>query len=154
MTAEPQNSTKLRVSPNGANAILPISLAAQAFLVAVERTAERLPIHCLTTVCRTPHTPLCVAQHRCCARLGARATWLATQDNRRREALEAANALHGVASSIRVVVLPGLTGAPNNKDVSIGLDHDPMRAGILAAIACDRTLAHRRTRFPALSTVA
>ena len=34
-------------------------------------TAERLPIHCLSTVCRTPHTPLCVAQHRCCARLGS-----------------------------------------------------------------------------------
>jgi hypothetical protein len=36
-----------------------------------ERTAERLPIYCLSTVCRTPHTPLCVAQHRCCARLGS-----------------------------------------------------------------------------------
>ena len=36
-----------------------------------ERTVERLPIHCLSTVCRTPHTPLCVAQHRCCARLGS-----------------------------------------------------------------------------------
>jgi hypothetical protein len=74
MTAEPLNPIKLRVSPNRANAILPISLAAQAFPVAVERTAERLPIPCLTTVCRAPHTPLCVAQHRCCARLEARAT--------------------------------------------------------------------------------
>jgi hypothetical protein len=57
MTAEPLNPIKLRVSLNRASAILPISLAAQAFPVAVERTAERLPIHCLTAVCRTPHTP-------------------------------------------------------------------------------------------------
>ena len=36
-----------------------------------ERTVERLPTHCLSTVCRSPHTPLRVAQHRCCARLGS-----------------------------------------------------------------------------------
>ena len=36
-----------------------------------ERTVERLSNHCLSTVCRSPHTPLS-AQHRCCARLSAR----------------------------------------------------------------------------------
>jgi hypothetical protein len=146
MTAELKNPIKLRVSPNSANAIVPISLAVQAFPVAVERTAERLPIPCLTTVCRTPHAPLCVAQHRCCARLEARGTWLATQNDRRRESLETANALHGVAASIPVVLLPGQRGAPNNKNVSSVFDHDPTRTDTLAAIACDRTLTHRRTR--------
>ena len=49
-----------------------------------ERTVERLPNHCLSTVCRSPHTPLCVAQHRCCARLGSLDLCWLPQNNRRR----------------------------------------------------------------------
>jgi hypothetical protein len=47
-----------------------------------------------------------------------------------KRALEAANALHGVAASIRMIFLPGLTGAKGNKDVSDWLDQDPKRADI------------------------
>ena len=38
-------------------------------------------------------------------------------------ALEAANALHGVAASIKMIFLPGLDGAPGNNDVSDWLGH-------------------------------
>jgi hypothetical protein len=49
-----------------------------------------------------------------------------------RKAWEAADALHGVAASVRVVTLPGLTGQPKHKDVSDWLDADPSRADTLA----------------------
>ena len=48
-----------------------------------------------------------------------------------KKALEAANALHGVAASTRVVKLPGL-GGPKYKDVSDWLNYDPKRSEILA----------------------
>jgi hypothetical protein len=51
-----------------------------------------------------------------------------------RRALEAANALHGVAASIRMVFLPGLTGEKGNKDVSDWLDADPARADTLVNV--------------------
>jgi hypothetical protein len=44
-----------------------------------------------------------------------------------KKALAAANALHGTARSIRIVLLPGLTGEPHNKDVSDWLDADPRK---------------------------
>ena len=43
------------------------------------------------------------------------------------KAMAAANALHGVAKTIRVVVLPGLNGGPNSKDVTDWLDADRSR---------------------------
>jgi hypothetical protein len=48
------------------------------------------------------------------------------------KALQAATALHGIAASVRLVLLPGLTGKPDYKDVSDWLDADPKRAEILA----------------------
>ena len=51
-----------------------------------------------------------------------------------KRALEAANALHGVAASIRMIFLPGLTGEKGNKDVSDWLSKDPARADTLAGI--------------------
>jgi hypothetical protein len=44
------------------------------------------------------------------------------------KALKTATALHGTAKTIRIVKLPGLTGHPNNKDVSDWLDANPRRA--------------------------
>ena len=44
-----------------------------------------------------------------------------------RKALAAADALHGVAASIRIVFLPDLTGEKQNKDVNDWLDNDPSR---------------------------
>ena len=55
----------------------------------------------------------------------------------RKKALAAARALHGIAKTIRIVELPGLTGHPNNKDVSDWLDADPRRAERLPEIAFD-----------------
>jgi hypothetical protein len=57
-----------------------------------------------------------------------------------KKALAAATALYGTATSIRIVQLPGLTGHPNNKDVSDWLDADPRRADKLAEICFDTPL--------------
>ena len=81
-----------------------------------ERTAERLPIHCLSTVCRSPHTPLCVAQHRCCARLMARFTWLATQ-NDRAEGRLMRNRAAWCYPSILAVAESGRLVAPDAKEL-------------------------------------
>jgi len=45
-----------------------------------------------------------------------------------RKAYNAAQTLHGVAKSIRIVELPGLDGSEHNKDVSDWLDKDPRNA--------------------------
>jgi RecA-family ATPase/5S rRNA maturation endonuclease (ribonuclease M5) len=58
----------------------------------------------------------------------------------RKKALEAAQALHGKAKTIRIVLLPGLTGHPNNKDVSDWLDADPKRAEKLVDVCFDAPL--------------
>ena len=55
-----------------------------------------------------------------------------------KRALEAGNALHGVAASIRMIFLPGLTGEPYCKDISIGW------IGIPRAPAFLRKLVYRR----------
>ena len=57
-----------------------------------------------------------------------------------KRALEVANALVGVANSIRVVRLPGLGGSPKYKDVSNWLDADPKRADILATLCVEAPL--------------
>src|SRR5262249_7142384 len=54
-----------------------------------------------------------------------------------KKALEAATLLHGVARTIRIVRLPGLTGAPNSKDVSDWLDADPRNADKLVDVCFD-----------------
>jgi putative DNA primase/helicase len=56
------------------------------------------------------------------------------------KALAAATALNGKANTIRIVKLPGLTGHPNNKDVSDWLDADPSRAGKLADVCLEAPL--------------
>lgn len=50
------------------------------------------------------------------------------------KARQAAAALHGVATSIRIVTLPGLSGRKDDKDVSDWLDTDPSRADTFSAI--------------------
>jgi hypothetical protein len=57
-----------------------------------------------------------------------------------KKALAAAQALHGIAKTIRIVELPGLTGHPNNKDVSDWLDADPRRAEKLPEVCLDTPL--------------
>jgi RecA-family ATPase len=57
-----------------------------------------------------------------------------------KRALEAANALIGVAASIRMIFLPGLTGEKGNKDVSDWLDRDPARASSFTDICCTAPL--------------
>jgi RecA-family ATPase len=51
-----------------------------------------------------------------------------------KKAWQAASALHGVAASVRVVTLPGLSGKRGDKDVSDWLNADAARAGSLADI--------------------
>jgi RecA-family ATPase/5S rRNA maturation endonuclease (ribonuclease M5) len=53
------------------------------------------------------------------------------------KALKTATALHGTAKTTRIVRLPGLTGHPNNKDVSDWLDADHRRAEKFAEICFD-----------------
>src|SRR5262249_5503638 len=55
----------------------------------------------------------------------------------RKKALTAAHALHGVAATIRIVRLPGLTADPFNKDVSDWLDADSRNAGRLVDVCFD-----------------
>jgi RecA-family ATPase len=55
----------------------------------------------------------------------------------RQKALMAATALHGTAATIRIVLLPGLTGHPNNKDVSDWLAADPNRANKFVDVCFD-----------------
>jgi hypothetical protein len=52
----------------------------------------------------------------------------------RYKAWECADALHGVAASIRVVTLPGLSGRPDDKDFSDWLDADPARGNLFVDI--------------------
>jgi len=56
------------------------------------------------------------------------------------KALKAAQALHGVAKTIRVVELPGLDGTKGKKDVSDWLDLDPGNAAKLADVCFDAPL--------------
>jgi AAA domain len=51
-----------------------------------------------------------------------------------RKAWEAASALHGVAATVRVMTLPGLSGQPDDKDLSNWLDTDPARADTLVNV--------------------
>src|SRR5262249_6411012 len=55
----------------------------------------------------------------------------------RKKALAAATALHGVAKTIRVVLLPNL---PDGGDVSDWLDVDPRRTGQLVDVCFDAPL--------------
>src|SRR6516162_3525530 len=56
------------------------------------------------------------------------------------KALKAAQVLHGVAKSIRIVQLPGLDGTKGKKDVSDWLDLDPGNAAKLAEVCFDAPL--------------
>jgi RecA-family ATPase/5S rRNA maturation endonuclease (ribonuclease M5) len=70
----------------------------------------------------------------------------------REKALKAARALHGTAATIRVVKLSGLTGHPNNKDVSDWLDADLSRGDKLADVCFDTPLWTPETASEEAST--
>jgi AAA domain len=105
------------------------------FVTEGEKDADRVASlgHCATTVASGRWTDDCIkalAGHDCII--------LEDADKAGREkALAAAQKLHGTAASIRIVRLPGLTGHPNNKDVSDWLDADARNAGKLADVCLD-----------------
>jgi RecA-family ATPase len=95
------------------------------FVTEGEKDADRVASlgHCATTVASGKWTEDCVAP------LAGR-DCIILQDADlagARKALAAAHALYGTAATIRIVLLPELTGHPNNKDVSDWLDADPRR---------------------------
>ena len=102
------------------------------FVCEGEKDADRLVSigHCATTVAAGKWTNECVEA------LAARDI-IILQDNDeagRVKALAAAQALHGTAKTIRVVLLPDL---PDKGDVSDWLDADPSRAEKLADVCFD-----------------
>jgi hypothetical protein len=58
----------------------------------------------------------------------------------RKRALKAAQVLHGIAKSVRIVQLPGLDGGEKSKDVSDWLDADARNAGKLVEVCFDAPL--------------
>jgi hypothetical protein len=105
------------------------------FVTEGEKDADRVASlgHCATTVACGKWTDECVK-----ALTGRDVLILEDADKAGREkALAAAQKLHGTAASIRIVRLPGLTGHPNNKDVSDWLDADARNAGKLADVCLD-----------------
>jgi AAA domain len=96
---------------------------ATVFICEGEKDADRVASlgHCATTVAHGKWTDDCVQ-----ALVGRDVIILQDNDKGgRTKALEAAQALHGTATSIRIVPLPDL---PNKGDVSDWLDADPRRA--------------------------
>jgi RecA-family ATPase len=105
---------------------------ATVFICEGEKDADRVATlgHCATTVAGNKWTDDCVKA------LAGRGV-IVLQDNDdpgREKALAAARALHGMAKSIRVVLLPSL---PDKGDVSDWLDADPRRAKKLTDICFD-----------------
>jgi hypothetical protein len=105
---------------------------ATVFFTEGEKDADRLASlgHCATTVASGSWTDEC-------ARALAGRDVVILEDNDepgRKRALDAANVLHGIAKTIRIVKLPDL---PYGKDVSDWLDADPARGDQLAAVCFD-----------------
>jgi hypothetical protein len=104
---------------------------ASIFVTEGEKDADRVADLqlCATTVAAGKWTVECVQ-----ALAGRDVIILADNDAAgRKKALEAATALHGVANSIRIVLLPDL---PERGDVSNWLDADPRRDAKALAEAC------------------
>jgi RecA-family ATPase len=99
---------------------------ATIFLCEGEKDSDRVAAlgHCATTVASGKWTEDCVK-----ALAGRDVIILEDADEvGHKKAIAAANALHGTASTIRIVRLPGLTGEPHNKDLSDWLNVDHRRA--------------------------
>lgn len=105
---------------------------ATVFVCEGEKDADRLASlsHCATTVCGSSKWGAeCVGPLK-----GRNVIILEDNDEKgRTRALKAANALHDMAASIRIVRLPDL---PERGDVSDWLDADPARAETLPDICC------------------
>jgi AAA domain len=104
------------------------------FVTEGEKDADRVASldHCATTVACGDWTPDCIA-----ALAGRDVLILQDVDKNeagRKKALAAATALHGTAKTIRIVVLPGLTGETGSKDVSDWLDANLSRGAKLADV--------------------
>jgi len=112
--------------------------SATVFVCEGEKDADRVASlgHCATTVACGNWTKDCVR-----ALAGRDVIILEDNDEAgRKKATKAAHALHGTAATIRIVQLPGLTGHPNNKDVSDWLDGDPRRADTLVDVCFEAPL--------------
>jgi putative DNA primase/helicase len=111
---------------------------ATVFVCEGEKDADRVASldHCTTTVAGGKWTADCVEP------LAGRDVLILEDADEpgHKKAIAAATALHGQAKTIRIVRLPGLTGHPNNKDVSDWLDADPRRANKLADVCFDAPL--------------
>jgi RecA-family ATPase len=108
---------------------------ATVFVTEGEKDADRVASlgHCATTVACGKWTNDCIQ-----ALTGRDVLILEDADKPGREkALKAARALRGVAKTVRVVSLPGLTGERGNKDVSDWLDADPSRGAKLADVCLE-----------------
>jgi DNA-binding MarR family transcriptional regulator len=117
---------------------------ATVFVCEGEKDADRVASldHCATTVAGGDWTPDCTSP------LAGR-NCLILEDNDdagRKKAHEAAQALHGVASTVRIVRLPDL---PEKGDVSDWLDADTRNAGKLADVCFDAPLWTPDTPAPA-----
>lgn len=108
---------------------------ATVFVCEGEKDADRVaPLgHCATTVAGGKWTDDCVK-----ALAGRDILVLEDSDEAgRKKALAAAELLYGTANTVRIVRLPGLTGEPNNKDVSDWLDASPRGADKFVDICFD-----------------
>jgi AAA domain len=111
---------------------------ATVFVCEGEKDADRVASlgHCATTVASGKWTDECVAP------LAGRDVIVLedVDEPGRKKATAAAKALYGTAKTIRIVSLPGLTGHPDNKDVSDWLDTDSRRADKLVDICFEAPL--------------
>ena len=108
---------------------------ATVFITEGEKDADRVASlgHCATTVAAGKWTTECIDA------LASRDVIILedNDDAGRKKARESADALHGVANTIRIVSLPDL---PERGDVSDWLDADPRRADKLADVCFDAPL--------------
>jgi hypothetical protein len=104
---------------------------ATVFICEGEKDADRVASldFCATTVASGKWTDECVQ-----ALAGRDIIILEDKKNGRKRALAAARALHGVAKTIRIVLLPDIPEGKN--DVSDWLDEDPRRANTFAGVCC------------------
>jgi RecA-family ATPase len=120
---------------------------ASVFVCEGEKDADRVASldHCSTTVAGGKWTPDCVEP------LAGRDILILEDADEpgHKKAIAAATALHAEAKTIRIVRLPGLTGHPNNKDVSDWLDADPRRGNKLADVCFDAPLWMPEATTPA-----
>jgi hypothetical protein len=122
------------------------------FVCEGEKDADRVASlgHCATTVASGKWTDDCVKV------LGNRDVLILEDADEpgHKKALKIAQVLHGIAATVRIIQLPGLTGHPNNKDVSDWLDSDPHRAENLVDACFEAPLWTPETAETATATVS